>query len=64
MTHSFSWKTKFDSIIIVDGELFQNKYKINLFITPHTADLKIQTDYFDRLKNLFELVFSNTITTW
>ena len=64
MPNSFSWKTKFDSIIIVDGELFQNKYKVNLFITPHTADLKIQTDYFDRLKNLFELVFSNTITTW
>ena len=64
MSNSFSWKTKFNSIIIVDGELFQNKYKVNLFITPHTANLKIQTDYFDRLKNLFELVFANTITTW
>ena len=26
--------------------------------------LKEQTKYFDRLKNLFELVFGNTITTW
>ena len=62
--NSFSWKTKFKSIIIVDGELFQNEYDCKLFITPHTPDLKLQTDMFDRLKNLFELVFSNTITTW
>ena len=64
MAHSFSWKTKFKSIIIVDGELFANEYKVKLFITPHTADLKEQTEYFDRLKNLFELVLGNTITTW
>ena len=64
MAHSFSWITKFKSIIIVDGELFANEYKVKLFITPHTADLKEQTEYFDRLKNLFELVLGNTITTW
>ena len=64
MSHSFSWETKFKSIIIVDGELFSNEYKIKLFITPHTADLKEQTEYFDRLKNLFEMVLANTITTW
>ena len=64
MSHSFSWNTKFKSIIIVDGELFQNEYTVKLFITPHTANLKEQTEYFDRLKNLFELVLGNTITTW
>ena len=64
MSHSFSWKTKFKSIIIVDGELFANEYSIKLFITPYTANLKEQTEYFDRLKNLFEMVFANTITTW
>ena len=64
MTNSFSWKTKFKSIIIVDGELFANEYHIKLFITPYTANLKEQTEYFDRLKNLFEMVFANTITTW
>ena len=64
MHNSFSWKTKFKSIIIVDGELFQNEYDCKLFITPHTPDLKLQTETFDRLKNLFELVFANTITTW
>jgi len=64
MTNSFSWKTKFKSIIIVDGELFANEYNIKLFITPYTANLKEQTEYFDRLKNLFEMVFANTITTW
>ena len=64
MAHSFSWKTKFKSIIIVDGELFSNGYTVKLFITPHTANLKLQTEYFDRLKNLFELVFANTIITW
>ena len=64
MSTPFSWNTTFKSIIIVDGELFQNKYSVKLFITPHTADLKEQTKYFDRLKNLFELVFANTITTW
>ena len=62
MTNSFSWKTKFKSIIIVDGELFSNEYSIKLFITPYTANLKEQTEYFDRLKNLFEMVFANTIT--
>ena len=64
MPNSFSWKTKFKSIIIVDNELFSNEYNIKLFITPHTANLKEQTEYFDRLKNLFELVFANTIITW
>ena len=64
MSNSFSWRTKFKSIIIVDGELFSNEYSVTLHITPHTANLKDQTQYFDRLKNLFEMVFANTITTW
>ena len=64
MSNSFSWKTKFKSIIIVDGELFPNEYSVELHLTPHTADLKEQTAYFDRLKNLFEQVFANTVTTW
>ena len=64
MSNTFSWKTKFKSIIIVDGELFANEYKLNISLTPHTASLKEQTDYFERLKNLFEQVFANTITTW
>ena len=64
MSNTFSWKTKFKSIIIVDGELFGNEYNSNISLTPHTADLKEQTDYFERLKNLFEMVFANTITTW
>ena len=64
MSNTFTWKTKFKSIIIVDGELFANEYKLNISLTPYTADLKEQTDYFERLKNLFEQVFANTITTW
>ena len=64
MSNTFSWKTKFKSIIIVDGELFGNEYNLKISLTPHTADLKEQTDYFERLKNLFEMVFANTITTW
>ena len=64
MSNTFSWKTKFKSIIIVDGELFSNEYDVKLYITPHTADLKEQTEYFERLKNLFEMVLANTITTW
>ena len=64
MSNIFSWKTKFKSIIIVDGELFGNEYNLNISLTPHTANLKEQTDYFERLKNLFEMVFANTITTW
>ena len=64
MSNTFTWKTKFKSIIIVDGELFSNEYKLNISLTPHTANLKEQTDYFERLKNLFEQVFANTITTW
>lgn len=64
MSNNFTWKTKFKSIIIVDGELFSNEYDIKISLTPHTASLKEQTAYFDRLKNLFEQVFANTITTW
>jgi|TARA_S200000501_G_C20776220_1_gene722812 hypothetical protein len=64
MSNTFSWNTKFKSIIIVDGELFSNEYKVKLHITPHTADLREQTDYFERIKILFEQIFANTITTW
>ncbi len=64
MSGTFTWKTKFKSIIIVDGELFPNEYAVEIYLTPHTADLKEQTAYFDRLKHLFEHVFANTITTW
>ena len=64
MSNGFSWKTKFKSIIIVDSELFANDYSVNLNISSHTADLKEQTIYFERLKNLFEQVFNNTITAW
>ena len=64
MSNTFTWKTKFKSIIIVDGELFSNEYNIKVSLTPHTANLKEQTQYFDRLKSLFEQVFANTITTW
>jgi hypothetical protein len=64
MPNQFSWKTKFKSIIIVDGELFANEYNCNIFITAHTPNLKEQSEYFERLKNLFERVFANTITTW
>ena len=63
MSSQFNWKTKFKSIIIVDGELFNNEYDLNAFISAHTADLKEQSQYFERLKLLFEKVFANTITT-
>jgi|TARA_B100000085_G_scaffold269256_1_gene280511 hypothetical protein len=64
MANTFTWRTKYKSIIIVDGELFQNEYSVKLHLTPYTADLQEQTKYFDRLKNLFEQIFANTITTW
>ena len=63
MPNTFTWKTKFKSIIIVDGELFQNQYNAYIHITPYTANLKEQTRYFERLKHLFEQVFAGTITT-
>ena len=63
MSNIFSWKTKFKSIIIVDGELFGNEYNLNISLTPHTADLKEQTDYFERLKNLFEQIRGTAQTT-
>ena len=58
----FSWSTGFKSIIVVDGELFNNDYTIKLHITPITTDLQEQGDYFERLKMLFESVLANTIT--
>ena len=30
MSNSFTWKTKFKSIIIVDGELFSNEYNVTI----------------------------------
>ena len=45
MSNTFSWKTKFKSIIIVDGELFGNEYNLKISLTPHTANLKEQTEY-------------------
>ena len=64
MSNTFEWKTNFKSTIIVDNELFQNDYHVELTITPNVADLKEQSSYFERLKNLFELVLSNTVTGW
>ena len=61
---SFSWKTEFKSIIIVDDELFHNTYNLKFYIQPVTADLKEQSEYFERLKFLFQYVFSNTIVTF
>ena len=58
----FSWTTSFKSIIVVDNDLFNNDYKIKLHITPVTADLEEQSDFFERLKMLFEHVLHNTIT--
>ena len=64
MSNTFTWNTKFKSIIVVDSEMFSNNYKIGISLSTHTANLKEQTAYFERLKNLFEQIFANTITTW
>jgi len=61
---SFNWSTKFRSIIIVGDELFNNEYTVKCHITPLTANLEEQNTYFDRLKNLFHMVFANTIIAW
>ena len=61
MSNTFSWKTKFKSIIIVDGELVRQRIQIKHLLTPHTAHLKEQTAYFERLKNLFEHGFCKHI---
>ena len=64
MDSTFTWATKFKSIIIVDNELFQNEYDVQLEIKPTTSNLKTQSAYFERLKLLFENVFHNTITSY
>ena len=46
MSNTFSWKTTFKSIIIVDGELFSNEYSVNISLTPHTANLKEQSEQY------------------
>lgn len=61
---SFRWSTEFRSIIIVGDELFHNEYDITCHITPVTADLEEQNEYFDKLKSLFELIFANTVVSW
>ena len=62
MTNSFTWKTKFKSMIIVDNEIFQNEYNVKIAIKTNVADLKEQSSYFERIKSLYEYVFSNTVT--
>lgn len=57
----FSWKTNFKSIIVVDNELFNNDYTVKLHINPITGNLQEQSEYFERLKMLFENIFNNTI---
>ena len=49
---SFSWSTQFRAIIVVGDELFHNEYDVKCHITPLTADLEEQNEYFDRLKSL------------
>ena len=61
MKQSYTWQTEFKSIIIVDQELYSNEYDVVVSITPITADLKEQNQYFERLKSLFGVVFNNTI---
>ena len=61
---SFSWNTEFKSIIIVDDELFHNNYKLKFYIQPITPNLKEQSQYFERLKFLFQYAFANTIVTF
>lgn len=60
-TNSFSWKTDFKSIIVVDDELFHNTYNVEIFIRPTVKDLKSQSEYFEKLKLLYNYVFANTI---
>ena len=38
MSNTFEWKTNFKSTIIVDNELFQNEYHVELTITPNDDD--------------------------
>ena len=64
MSKRITWDTKFKSIIVVDSELFSNEYKCKITITPHSQSLKEQSAYFERLKNLFDLVLGNTIIVW
>jgi len=64
MQSTFYWNSTFKSIIIVDNELFQNEYTVELGIQPMVADLKKQSEYFERVKTLFENVFNGTITAY
>ena len=64
MSKRITWDTRFKSIIVVDSELFSNEYKCKITITPHSQSLKEQSAYFERLKNLFDLVLGNTIIVW
>ena len=55
MSNTFTWKTKFKSIIIVDGELFSNEYDCKIYISAHTADLKNRQNILKGLKIFFKL---------
>ena len=52
MSNTFEWKTNFKSTIIVDNELFQNDYHVELTITPNVADLKEQSSSVETMKQL------------
>ncbi len=51
-------------LILISRTPYTFSYNVEITITPNVADLKEQSSYFERLKNLFELVLSNTVTAW
>ena len=63
MHKNFNWTTEFKGIIVVDGELFHNTYKVKTKIRPVTANLPEQNVYFERLKLLYQIIFNNCVIT-
>ena len=59
----YSWETDFDAIVVIDGVAYPNLYNVQLSFLPHTTEIKLQNNSFERVKYLFSHLAQNSIIT-
>jgi hypothetical protein len=57
----FSWKTKFDSTVIVDNCVYPNNYNVSISFIPKTDNISLQNIGFERFRYLFHILCENAV---
>lgn len=57
----FTWKTKFDATVVIDGCVYPNNYSVEISFLPKINDIKAQNIYFDKIKYLFNTLCENSL---